>query len=191
MADNVRPNAALLVMDFQKGIADRSPIPDVIAAAKVAVAAARGAGIPVMYCKVGFRPGYPEVGEGPATFAAARQNGMFSGEKSAFLDELAPAADEVAVDKKRFGAFVGNDLMTILIAKRIRHLVLAGVSTSGVVLSTTRFAADLDFDLTILKDACHDPDPEVHEVLTGKVFPRQATVTTAAEWAKGLGSQTA
>lgn len=191
MAENARPNAALLVMDFQKGIADRTPIPEVIAAAKAAVAAARKAGIPVMYCKVGFRPGYPEVGEGPATFAAARQNGMFSGDKSTFLDELAPAADEVAVDKKRFGAFAGNDLMTILIAKRIRHLVLAGVSTSGVVLSTTRFAADLDFELTILKDACHDPDPEVHEVLTGKVFPRQATVTTAAEWAAGLKQQAA
>lgn len=187
MTADTSPSAALLVMDFQKGIADRTPIPDVIAAAQSAVAAARGAGIPVMYCKVGFRPGYPEIGEGPATFAAARQNGLFSGDGSAFLDELAPAADEVAVDKKRFGAFAGNDLMTILIAKRIRHLVLAGVSTSGVVLSTTRFAADLDFEITILEDACFDPDPEVHAVLTGKVFPRQATVTTAAEWAVGLG----
>jgi nicotinamidase-related amidase len=178
--------AALLVMDFQKGIADRTPIPAVIQAAQQAIAAARAAGIPVLYCKVGFREGYPEIGEGPPTFAMARANGLFCGPTSALIDEIAPAPGEVVVDKKRFSAFAGNDLMTILIAKGVRHLVLAGISTSGVVLSTTRFAADLDFEITILKDACFDPDPEVHEVLMSKVFPRQAKVTGTADWAAGL-----
>jgi hypothetical protein len=37
-----------------------------------------------------------------------------------------------------------------------------------------------------LADACGDPDPEVHRVLTEKVFPKQAEVTTADEWIKGL-----
>ena len=51
----------------------------------------------------------------------------------------------------------------------------------GVVLSTARAAADLDFELTIVADGCADTDAEVHRVLTEKVFARAATVTTAAE----------
>ena len=54
------------------------------------------------------------------------------------------------------------------------------------MLSTTRQAADLDFRITILSDACADADPEVHRVLMEKVFPRQATVTTTAEWTTQL-----
>jgi nicotinamidase-related amidase len=60
--------------------------------------------------------------------------------------------------------------------------VLSGIATSGVVLSTLRQAADLDYRLVVLADACLDGDPEVHRVLTGKVFPRQADVRTVAEW---------
>lgn len=52
-----------------------------------------------------------------------------------------------------------------------------------MVLSTIRQAADLDFRLTVLSDACADRDEEVHRVLTEKVFPKQATVLTVAEWA--------
>ena len=58
------------------------------------------------------------------------------------------------------------------------ELVLSGISTSGVVLSTLRQAADLDYGLTVLSDACGDPDPEVHDVLVDKVFPRQSVVLT-------------
>jgi nicotinamidase-related amidase len=69
---------------------------------------------------------------------------------------------------------------------RRRHLVLCGIATSGVVLSTLRAAADLDFELTVLHDACVDGDPEVHRVLTEKVFPRQAAVLDVAAWSAGL-----
>lgn len=74
----------------------------------------------------------------------------------------------------------------LLRAARADSLVLAGISTSGVVLSTLRQAADLDYRLTVLADACADADPEVHRVLTAKVFPKQALVTTANEWIAGL-----
>ena len=63
---------------------------------------------------------------------------------------------------------------------------MTGVATSGVVLSTLRQAADLDYRLVVLSDACLDADPEVHRVLTEKVFPRQAAVRTVAEWAAEL-----
>jgi len=64
--------------------------------------------------------------------------------------------------------------------------VLGGISTSGVVLSTVRQAADLDYRLTVLADACGDWDMEVHRVLTEKVFPRQAVVNTVADWTETL-----
>jgi isochorismate hydrolase len=47
-------------------------------------------------------------------------------------------------------------------------------------------AADLDFSLTMLSDACLDADEEVHRVLCKKVFPRQATVLTVGEWIASL-----
>jgi nicotinamidase-related amidase len=59
--------------------------------------------------------------------------------------------------------------------------VLSGIATSGVVLASLRQAADLDFSLTGLADACIDPDDEVHRVLCEKVFPGQATVLTVEE----------
>jgi len=61
-------------------------------------------------------------------------------------------------------------------------LILNGISTSGVVLSTVREAADKDYRLTVLSDGCADGDPEVHRVLTTKIFPRQAEVMTIEEW---------
>jgi nicotinamidase-related amidase len=54
------------------------------------------------------------------------------------------------------------------------------------VLSTVREAADKDYRLTVLADLCADQDAEVHSVLTSKVFPRQAQVTSAAEWLASL-----
>jgi nicotinamidase-related amidase len=64
----------------------------------------------------------------------------------------------------------------------VDSLTLAGISTSGVVLSTLREAADMDFELCVLSDACADGDDEVHRVLMETVFPRQARVLSADEW---------
>ena len=80
-------------------------------------------------------------------------------------------------------AFTGSDLQVVLRSIGAGTLVLTGIATSGVVLSTLRQAADLDYRLVVLSDGCLDADPEVHRVLTEKVFPRQAAVRTVAEWA--------
>jgi nicotinamidase-related amidase len=83
-------------------------------------------------------------------------------------------------------AFSGSDLDVLLRASNVDSLVLCGIATSGVVLSTIRQAADLDYSLTVLSDACLDADPEVHDVLMRKVFVRQATVLTTREWSSQL-----
>jgi nicotinamidase-related amidase len=101
---------------------------------------------------------------------------------TAIHDAVAPAPGDIVVTKRRVSAFAGSDLDLLLRSLGISSLVLTGIATSGVVLSTLRQAADLDYRLTVLADGCLDNDPEVHRVLTEKVFPVQATVCTIADW---------
>ena len=91
-------------------------------------------------------------------------------------------------EERRHRAFTGSDLELILRAKNIDHLVLTGISTSGVVLSTLREAVDKDYILTVLSDLCADRDEEVHRVLTEKVFPRHADVLSSTAWLSTLRS---
>lgn len=181
----------LLAMDFQQGIVDRLGTPEVLAAAARAVEAARGAGIPVFFVRVAFRPGFPEIAPSNASFGPRRAtagDAMTEQHESTRVHAaLAPRPDEPVVTKRRISAFTGSDLEVLLRGADADAIVLAGISTSGVVLSTVRQAADLDYRLTVLEDACADGDPEVHRVLTEKVFPRQAVVTTTDAWIESLG----
>jgi nicotinamidase-related amidase len=99
-------------------------------------------------------------------------------ENQATYSDEPPKADEIVIYKHRVSAFSGTDLEMILRVKGITHLVFFGIATSGIVLSTLRQAADLDFHCVVIADCCHDGDEEVHRVLTTKVFSRQATVVT-------------
>jgi nicotinamidase-related amidase len=178
--------SALLVMDVQRGIVDRFPDPDYLPRLAGAVDAARAAGVPVIHVAIGFRTGHAEISARNKTFSAVAQGGAFAeGDPSAEIHpDIAPRPGDIVVTKKRVSAFAGSDLDMVLRAGEIDSLVLTGIATSGVVLSTLRQAADLDFGLTVLSDGCLDSDPEVHRVLTEKVFPRQADVVTVEEWAK-------
>jgi nicotinamidase-related amidase len=186
-----RDRTALLVMDFQSEVVamfDRAA--PAIARAADLCTAARAAGLPIVYVVVGFRPGYPEMNRRNAIFAMIAQSGRFV--TTAAGADLAPPlrqeAGEVVVVKHRVSAFTGTDLDMILRAKGIDTLVLSGIATSGVVLSTVRQAADTDYRIVVVEDACADRDDEVHRVLTAKVFPRQATVTNTAELVAALGA---
>ncbi len=176
---------ALLVMDLQRPIVERfaAGAQTVLDNAARAIAAARSRGVRVIYVVVGFRAGFPEVSARNPLFSALPAGGAFSSE----IDpRVAPAADEVVITKHRVGAFHGTDLEMVLRAQSIETLVLCGISTSGVVLSTLRHAADADYRLIVLRDACMDMDAEVHACLMDKVFPRQATVVSTAEWVQAL-----
>jgi nicotinamidase-related amidase len=179
---------ALLIMDVQREIVDRFPEDGYLDRLAAAAAAARGAGIRVIYVTVGFRAGYPEVSQRNKGFAAISGSGRFAaGDPGAAVHPaVAPAPGDLVVTKRRVSAFTGSDLEVVLRAGGVDTLVLAGIATSGVVLSTLRQAADLDYRLTVLADGCLDADAQVHEVLTQKVFPRQAEVTSVADWIAGL-----
>jgi nicotinamidase-related amidase len=184
---------ALLVMDLQNAIVARLGDTAVLDRAAEAVTAGRGAGIPVIHVHVAFRPGLPEVSPRNKAFSALRDAGgaLADPEGTAAHPAVAPRDDEVVVAKRRVSAFAGSDLDVVLRAGGITDLVLCGIATSGVVLSTVRAAADLDFRLTVLRDACADADAEVHRVLTGKVFPRQAEVVDVAAWAAAVAGAAA
>jgi nicotinamidase-related amidase len=184
-------NTALLVMDVQNGIVERyaEDSGPLLATLARATTAARDAGVPVIYVRLAFRPRSPEVSARNRTFAAAVGMGGLGLDDPATQIHPAVAAqpEDVVVIKKRVSAFAGSDLDVVLRSLEVDSLVLTGIATSGVVLSTLRAAADLDYELTVLHDGCADRDAEVHRVLLDKVFPRQAAVLSTNEWMEHLG----
>lgn len=181
-------STVLLAMDFQAGIVERGGSAEVVTQAARAVAAARRVHVPVIFVRVAFRTGCPEVAERNLGFGRLRGSGGMGESDTAtqIVPALAPLPDEPVVTKRRVSAFAGSDLAELLRGYDAKTLVLCGISTSGVVLSTVRQAADLDYRLTVLSDACVDPDPEVGAVLMSKVLPKQATVLTTGEWLDNL-----
>jgi nicotinamidase-related amidase len=185
-----RSRTAVLVMDFQTdilGMLGDAAAPLLDRAAAV-VSAARAASLPVMYVVVGFRRGYPEVNPRNPSFGPVVQSGRFLTETpgSDVHSTLKPEATDAVIVKHRVSAFAGTDLDMILRAKSIDTLILLGIATSGVILSTVRHAADADYRLLVVNDGCADRDAEVHRVLMEKVLAKQATVVTCAEVIEAL-----
>jgi len=182
-------NTALLVMDVQNAIVGMLDEKEkLINPLQKSIEAARHHSIPVIYVTVGFRKGYPEVSTNNKSFGQIKNSDMNFDTKEArtVYEAVAPKDGDIVVTKRRVSAFTGSDLDVILRSQQINHLVLTGIATSGVVLSTVREAADKDYALTVLSDCCADRDEEVHRVLTNKVFPGQADVLSAEEWSSSL-----
>jgi nicotinamidase-related amidase len=171
---------ALLTLDFQQGILGFVPgAVAVVPAAAKAVEFARQMKFQIIHVGLGFAEGHPEIPDGNARFKMVKTNNMFvKGTPSAEFHDAIARPGELVVHKQRVGGFSENQLHLILRSLGIENLILFGISTSGITLSTLRRAFDLDYQCTVLKDACFDADEEVHRVLTEKIFPAQATVMT-------------
>ena len=186
-----RDRTALLVMDYQNDIVGGVAANEragLLHRASSVLAASRKAGIPVVYVVVSFRPGHPEISSRNKSFSAMKSIGRLrEGTSGAEIHaSVRPDPGEVVVTKRRVGAFSTTDMETVLRSMNVTKLVLAGIATSGVVLSTVRWAADADYELVVLADCCADPDPEVHRVLTEKVFPRQAEVASSLDYLRAV-----
>jgi nicotinamidase-related amidase len=182
---------ALLVMDMQEGIIARyAQNSDILTTTGRAIESAHAASLPVIYVIVAFRPGYPEVSSRNKAFSgvAQRSQALGAAVSMGVHPAIAPQPTDIVVTKRRVSAFSGSDLEVVLRSQNISHLVLSGIATSGVVLSTLREAADRDYQLTVLADCCLDADEEVHRVLLTKVFPRQADVIQSQAWIAQLES---
>ncbi|MEY9996961.1 nicotinamidase-related amidase [Streptomyces sp. V4I8] len=189
-------SSALLVMDVQRAIvdlvdADADADSGYLPRVRRAIDGARAANMPVIYVVIALRPGFPEVGTRNRALAAIAQAGLFveGAPGTEIHPEVAPRPGDVVVTKRRASAFSGSDLDVVLRARGIDRLVLTGIATSAVVLSTLCQANDLDFGLTVLSDACLDPDPEVHRVLIERLFPQWADVVTVEDWLKTTAPQ--
>src|SRR5271157_221422 len=185
---------AVLIMDYENDIVGMLPIDvrgPLIERANKILKEARKAKIQIIYVVVRFREGYPEVNLQNKLFSNLKQSGRFvEGTPGAEIDSrVASQPGDIVVTKRRVGAFSTTDMETILRSKNINNLVLFGISTSGVVLSTVRWAADMDYSLTVVSDVCADRDTEVNRVLMEKVFPWQATVITSDDFLRAIGSK--
>jgi nicotinamidase-related amidase len=182
---------ALLVMDMQNGIVSHfQDNLEMLRAVQKSVEIARQHNMPVIFVRVACSEGYPEVSPRNKAFSHVHQIGgmTVSDHATQIHESVQPKNGEPIVTKYRVSAFSSSNLEVILRSKQIDTLILTGIATSGVVLSTLREAADKDFAIKVLSDACADPDPEVHRVLTEKVFPRQADVLTVDAWINDLDS---
>ncbi len=184
---------AVLVMDFQPGILANLPDPETaLERAAAAIDIARAAGATVGYVRVAFAPedleGVPETSRMAQRAAEAGERLDARSPETAVHERLAPQEGDVVVRKTRVGAFSTTDLAEQLSARGIDTIVLAGISTSGVVLSTVRDAHDRDYRVLVLADASADPKAEAHEFLVTEIFPRQAEVITVEELGRLLRS---
>jgi nicotinamidase-related amidase len=177
---------ALLVMDYQPGIVGRLSEPEaILARAADAIAVARARGVQVGYVRVAFEEAdleaMPATSSMGARVASSGRAMHADSPTTAIHDAVAPEPGDIVVRKVRVGAFSTTDLDEQLRARGVDTLVLAGISTSGVVLSTVRDGADRDYRLIVLADACADFEADVHAFLTDRILPRQAEVITVAE----------
>jgi nicotinamidase-related amidase len=188
-------SAALLVMDYQIDTLTKfmttAQSADAIACVPGLIGMARDAGMMVIHVVVAFRSGHPEVSERNTLFGALKSNRMMlAGSEGAAIHPAAAARQgEPIVVKHRISPFIGTDLETLLRANGIDTLVLAGVHTSGVVLSTVRHAGDLDYRLVVVRDCCADPDAELHAMLLDVLIARQAAVVSISELAGALAGR--
>jgi nicotinamidase-related amidase len=178
---------ALLVMDMQAGILrNLQDSAELIGNVAKAISHARVKKIPIIYVTIGFRPGMPELNMNNKSFVASKERfaSVSMDEFMKIESALSPLSEDIVVVKRRVSAFTGSDLEVILRSQGIQRMVLTGIATSGVVLSTVREAADKDYRIIVLSDGCADSDAEVHRVLTTKIFLRQADVMTIEQWCK-------
>jgi nicotinamidase-related amidase len=173
---------ALLVMDLQPAVLGMlAEADDLLSRVNAAIGVVRGHGGHVGYVRVAFEEAdLAAIPEHSRFFTAAA--GLPADSPATQVDHrVAPQPGDIVVRKTRVGAFSTTDLDERLRANDISTVILAGISTSGVVLSTVRDAHDRDYRVVVLSDATADRHPHVHQFLTEHIFPTQAGVITTAE----------
>ena len=186
-------NSILLIMDMMNdlvhpdGMGAKSYVPQcnergVYANTANVIARARASGVMVGYVRVGFTEQYPECPPKSPVFAKAKDNNVFqlgTWGTEVFAD-FAPQAGDPDIIKHRVSPFYGTKLEPLLRAQGIDRLILAGVSTNGVVSAAVREGHDRDYACVVLEDCCAGATAEEHDyALAG--LKRYATITTASD----------
>ncbi|WP_087736155.1 isochorismatase family cysteine hydrolase [Paraburkholderia piptadeniae] len=172
---------ALVVMHYQTDILALFPsvAPTLLANTRKLCDAARAKGISVYFAKIHFSPGYPEVSPLNRNGQGIKQLGLFIDDRIA--PELGQQATEPLIIAHRASVFFGTDLQARLCAQGIDTLLMVGIASTGVVLSSVAYASDADFRLFTVKDCCYDPDQVVHDHLFSTAFDSRTTVLSLAD----------
>ncbi|MCW0234632.1 MAG: pyrimidine utilization protein B [Ferrovibrio sp.] len=137
-------------------------------------AAARAAGIPVIYFQNGWDRNYIEAG-GPGSPNWHKSNALKTmrrqpelagqllakgGWDYALVDALAPQPGDLVVPKPRYSGFFNTNIDSLLRARGIRTLVFTGIATNVCVESSLRDAFHLEYFGVVLADATHAAGPD-------------------------------
>ncbi|MBL5919619.1 pyrimidine utilization protein B [Lelliottia amnigena] len=178
-------HSALIVVDMQNAYAsqggyldlagfDVSSTQPVIANIKTAVAAARAAGILIVWFQNGWDDQYVEAG-GPGSPNFHKSNALKTmrnrpelqgtllakgGWDYQLVDELVPEPGDIVLPKPRYSGFFNTPLDSLLRSRGIRHLIFTGIATNVCVESTLRDGFFLEYFGVVLEDATHQAGPE-------------------------------
>jgi nicotinamidase-related amidase len=172
---------ALIVMHYQTDILGLFPsvASTLLANTRKLCDAARAKGIGVYFANLRFSPGYPEVSPLNKNGQGIKRLGLFIGDRIA--PELGQRDNEPLIVARRASVFFDTDLGARLARQSIDTLILVGIASTGVVLSSIAYASDADFRLYTVKDCCYDPDPVVHEHLFSTAFDSRTTVLSLTD----------
>ncbi|QQC67774.1 isochorismatase family cysteine hydrolase [Paraburkholderia ginsengisoli] len=177
----VPAQTALIVMHYQTDIIGLFPsvAPALLANTRKLCDAARAINVGVYFAQIHFSPGYPEVSALNRNGQGIRQLGLFVDDTIA--PQLGRRATEPLIIAHRASVFFGTDLQAQLAAQGIDTLIMVGIASTGVVLSSVAYASDADYRLFTVKDCCYDPDQVVHDHLFSTAFDSRTTVLSLAE----------
>lgn len=185
--------SALLLLDLQNemvdaqgyfgasGLAKAVAERNILATTRKVLEGARGAGMTVVFVRLGFRSDYSDslsVAPRVAKFKAAGA-AILGNWGTEFPDSLKPLASEMVITKQGANPFFNTGLLTWLLQRGIKHLLVCGVSTNNAVEITTRFADDAGFAVTVLEDCCASGNAEMHRFAVEKVLPMFGRVTNS------------
>jgi ureidoacrylate peracid hydrolase len=189
-----REATALIVIDMQNGFCrDEGSIPRIgfdIGMAKAAIlpcarllAAARDAGLPVIFTRYVYQPGHTDGGLLVDALMPELKavDALVAGTwDMAIIDELSPREGEIVIDKNRPSAFFGTNLDEIIANHGIRELIVCGVTTNCCVETTVRDASQRDILCHVAADATGELDRERHDAALRTMGILFARVTDTA-----------
>jgi nicotinamidase-related amidase len=146
--------------------------------------ASRAAGITVIYVNIAYRPGFPELKKPtyPLIESIQERGAFIRGTWDAEVpDELKPEPGDITVINFNSSGFSHTDLDCILRAKETKQLLLAGIATNWVVESTSRYGAELGYDIVVLEDCCQGFSDELHNFAIANTLPQYATIAKSTD----------
>jgi nicotinamidase-related amidase len=160
-------NAALVVIDLQKGIAGLPtihPASEMIGRAARLARAFRERSLPVVLVRV--------TGSAPGRTDAGVPNIPRPADWADLVPELEQQPSDCVITKQRWGAFLGTSLDEYLRQRAVTQIFLAGIATSIGVESTARSAFDLGYNVVLVVDAMTDRNADAHQNSVERIFPR-------------------